>query len=231
MSERPRWDLCIANYGEEALAFAASHFGEEQRHCLFIGGAGFDPRCVTFAAALAKRRGNRMEAVLLREQRPKPPAVLIARADKNIEALREVIATVKVIDIEVMAGDDGAIVGGRRATEAIGLDPIGPFTDIVLDLSALSVGISFPVARLLLHQVGQSTPRKNSTPGRRLHRRGRRRDQERLPATTLIRCMDSAAGSTLKRALQIPKYGCRRLLWARRRRCSLNSARNCATRS
>ncbi len=161
MNGRPRWDLCVANYGDDALTFTARYFSEERRRCLFIGGAGFDPRCLTFATTLAKSMGDRLEVVLLREQRPKPPAELIARADKNIEALSKAVAAVKVIDIEVLAGDDGAIVGGRRATETISLIPLAPFTDIVLDLSALSVGISFPVARLLLHQVGQSTPAKN----------------------------------------------------------------------
>jgi hypothetical protein len=36
-----------------------------------------------------------------------------------------------------------------------------PFTDIVLDLSALSVGISFPIARLLLERANQAQPKKN----------------------------------------------------------------------
>jgi hypothetical protein len=161
VSARRRWDLCIANYGDDALTFTAGYFGEEQRRCLFIGGAGFDPRCLTFATTLAKTMGDRLEVVLLREQRPKPPAELTARADENIQTLSQAITTVKVFDIEVLAGDDGAIVGGRRATEAISPIALTSFTDVVLDLSALSVGISFPVARLLLHQVGQSTPAKN----------------------------------------------------------------------
>lgn len=161
MSSRPRWDFCIANYGDDALTFGANYFIQQQRRCLFIGGAGFDPRCLTFATTLAKVMGDRLEVVLLREQRPKPSAELMTRAEKNIQALSQTIATVKVIDIEVLSSDDGAVVGGRRATEAISPIVLTSFTDIVLDLSALSVGISFPVARLLLHRVSQSTPTKN----------------------------------------------------------------------
>ena len=161
MTARPRWEFCITNYGDEALSFVDKYFAEDQRHCLFIGGAGFDPRCLTFASRLAKSLGKRLQAVLLREQRPKPPTELVSRADQNITTLSKDIVTPQVIDVDVLANDDGAVIGGRRATEAISAISLGPFTDIVLDLSALSVGISFPVARLLLARANQSTPAKN----------------------------------------------------------------------
>jgi hypothetical protein len=161
VSGRPHWDLCIANYGDDALAFARGYFAEDQRRCLFIGGAGFDPRCLTFVATVAESMGNRLKVVLLREQRPKPPAELIARADKNVEAIRKAIAATEIIEIPVLADDDGAIIGGRRATEAIRAISLTDFTDIVLDFSALSVGISFPLARLLLRQVREFMPAKN----------------------------------------------------------------------
>lgn len=161
MIARPRWERCIANYGDEALAFANEYFADAQRRCLFVGGAGFDPRCVTFASILAQHLGDRLQATFLRERRPEPSAELVSRAEKNIQSLGSAIGTVEIIDIDVLAEEDGAVIGGRRATEAISRISLESFTDIVLDLSALSVGISFPIARLLLERANQAQPRKN----------------------------------------------------------------------
>jgi hypothetical protein len=69
MIARPRWEQCIANYGDEALAFANEYFADAQRRCLFVGGAGFDPRCVTFASILAQHLGDRLQATFLRVSR------------------------------------------------------------------------------------------------------------------------------------------------------------------
>jgi len=110
---------------------------------------------------LADRLNERLSGILLRERRPEPPEELVARADKNIEALRSVISNVEVFEINVLAEDDEAVIGGRRATAAIAGVSLEPYTDVVLDLSALSVGISFPVARFLLDAVGQARPHKN----------------------------------------------------------------------
>jgi hypothetical protein len=126
-----------------------------------VGGAGFDPRCVTFASILAEHLGDRLQTIFLRERRPEPSAELVSRAESNIQSLGSTIGTVEIIDIDVLAEEDGAVIGGRRATEAISRISLEPFTDIVLDLSALSVGISFPIARLLLERANQAQSRKN----------------------------------------------------------------------
>jgi hypothetical protein len=85
----------------------------------------------------------------------------VSRAERNIEDLGKQIGSVKIVDVDVLADEDGAVIGGRRAAEAIGAISLEPFTDVVLDLSALSVGISFPIARLLLERANQVSPKKN----------------------------------------------------------------------
>lgn len=161
MTVRPRWEQCIANYGDHAISFLKEYFAGTERRCLFVGGAGFDPRCITFASILAEHLGDRLHAVFLRERRPDPSPELVSRAEKNIDALKKVIESLEIIDIDVLADEDRAVIGGRRATEAIGRTALDPYTDIVLDLSALSVGISFPTARLLLDRSNGTTPEKN----------------------------------------------------------------------
>jgi hypothetical protein len=105
--------------------------------------------------------GDRLQATFLRERRPEPSAELVSRAEKNIQSLGNTIGAVDIIDIDVLAEEDGAVIGGRRATEAISRISLESFTDIVLDLSALSVGISFPIARLLLERANHTNPKKN----------------------------------------------------------------------
>jgi len=46
-------------------------------------------------------------------------------------------------------GPDDAVVGGRNAVTAISAPPLDGFTDLVVDISALSVGTSFPIIRYL----------------------------------------------------------------------------------
>jgi hypothetical protein len=159
--KRPRWDNCIVNHDGDVEKFIGDYFKSSDRRCLYVGGAGFDPRCLTFPKLLTAALGDRLRCVLLRETRPDPDAEPTARANKNITDLSAIAAKVNVLEVEVLAGQDNAVIGGRRATEAmmeVGLDE---YTDVVLDLSALSVGISFPVARYLLEIACQFTPHKN----------------------------------------------------------------------
>lgn len=161
MSKRARWENCIVNHGTEVEAFVDSYFKDEKRRCLFVGGAGFDPRCLTFPRLLAERIGARLDCVLLRETRRAPPPELLTRAENNTNALKELIKNTKVFDVEILAREDSAVVGGRRATEAVMGVSLDEYTDIVLDLSALSVGISFPVAHYLLQAGCDCEPHKN----------------------------------------------------------------------
>lgn len=161
MTVRPRWEQCITNYGDDVVSFVKEYFKKTERRCLFVAGAGFDPRCITFASILAEHLGERLHAVFLRERRPDPSPELVSRAEKNIEALKKVIGSLQIIDVDILADEDRAVIGGRRATEAIGRIALDPYTDIVLDLSALSVGVSFPITRLLLDRSNGTTPRKN----------------------------------------------------------------------
>src|ERR1017187_58931 len=119
MMARPRWEYCIANHGDEVIAFADAYFKNDQRQCLLIGGAGFDPRCLTFATILGKGLDGRLRGVLLPDRRPYPPLEFVNQADQNVTALRSIMSELSVIDIEVLADDDDAVIGGRRATAAV----------------------------------------------------------------------------------------------------------------
>ena len=134
-----------------------SHFAESYRKIFFLAGAGFDPRSCAVAKRLAEA-GVRARGTLIREERPDPPTALTDRAEANVDTLRAVMPNFRLARIEVFA-DDGATVGGRRVVNLVSQQQLDDITDIVVDVSALSAGISFPIIRYLVEYVRrQSSP-------------------------------------------------------------------------
>ncbi len=146
MTARPRWDRCVSHRGQEADAFIRDYFSQTNRESKLIAGAGFDPRSTRFAEFLAAVAGDRVSGIFLREQRPDPPPELVKKAEHNEERLRELIPSCSVERFEIF--DIEAPVGGRRATSVLNsklsLDRV---TDIIVDCSALSVGVFFPIVK------------------------------------------------------------------------------------
>lgn len=151
---RRRWDPCISHRGAEVDAFVASYFGVPDRRTLLIAGAGFDPRSRAVAAQLSAS-GGVLRAVFLQENRPNPPAGQVDRAVANATALKAVVADHVVVPIEIFGGD-GAVVGGRNVIAVLNRQPFDDLTDVVVDLSALSVGTSFPIVRYLVERVSRA---------------------------------------------------------------------------
>lgn len=150
--EPPRWERCVDHRGRAVQTFAAQHFGEPHRRVLLVGGAGFDPRSLTVARLLAPVLGARLDALLLRERRPSPSPALRDRADAHIAELQGLIPSMQVVDVTVFESD-GAVSVGRQVVEAIRAVDVTRYTDIVVDFSALSIGSSFPITRLLLERL------------------------------------------------------------------------------
>lgn len=161
MTDRHLWDRCIHHRGTNANAFFDDYFKESQRRVLLIGGAGFDPRSLTVPVQLASKCGERVSGFFVREERPNAKKVLREQADRNDASIRELIPGVDIVFVDVF-DIDNAPVGGRRATmklhEQVDFDSI---TDVVLDCSALSVGVMFPIARYCLETIRKYGPKKN----------------------------------------------------------------------
>jgi hypothetical protein len=147
MTAPPRWDRCVSHRGKAAEQFLRDYFGQGDRRPVLIAGAGFDPRATQLAKLLAATANDRLTALFLREDRPDPNPELLKRADENEQLLKKVVpgCTVERFDVFDM---DTAPVGGRRATSlvhrALKVDGV---TDMVLDCSALSAGVMFPIAK------------------------------------------------------------------------------------
>ncbi|MUZ84269.1 hypothetical protein GOZ93_18800 [Agrobacterium vitis] len=155
---RSHWNNCITHFDTEVEGFIQSYFGEDERRCLLVGAAGFDPRSQRIAAMLANVLGPKLSGIFIREERGQPDDALLARANDNANALKALVPNCEILHVDVF-GDDGAAIGGPRIAAKLGAYVVDPaVTDIVLDMSALSIGIGFPAAKMLLSEC-ESTVR------------------------------------------------------------------------
>ncbi|MCA0357491.1 MAG: hypothetical protein LCH78_11600 [Proteobacteria bacterium] len=151
MTSRPHWANCITHSDAKVDEFLADYFAQPDRTCLLVGGAGFDPRARMVAERLAPVLGDRLRAMFIREERANPNADLTASANETEAKLKALIKNCEITHVQIFA-EDGASVGGVRVSQALRAMDWPDVTDVVLDLSALSVGIGFPAARVLLAQ-------------------------------------------------------------------------------
>lgn len=145
-----RWDPCVSHRGVEIDGFVDAYFTQPERRILLVGGAGFDPRSTAVARRLANTEGQ-IRGLFLQEQRPQPTQPLIVRANTNGDVLRKVIPAHEMVSVKIF-GSDGAVVGGRNAAGLIGRQDFTETTDVVVDISALSVGTAFPIIRYLVER-------------------------------------------------------------------------------
>ena len=157
---RARWARCVHQRGAEVVRFIDEFLAESHRRVLFIGGAGFDPRSTSLASKIAARLGDRSIGLFIREERPNPSNELVARGNRSAAALADLMTDSVVERVEIFASD-GAVVGGRRVAALVDRMSLKSFSDIVVDFSALSKGLSFPIAKHLLEQSSRFIIRAN----------------------------------------------------------------------
>jgi hypothetical protein len=144
-----RWDPCISHRDDAARTFIKTFFADEKRHPLLICGAGFDPRSTETAKLLHAAAHARLAAHFIREDRPNPSPELLMRANGNEECLRKLIARHTLHHVPIFSDDEKTVVAGRRIVEILRKADLSDVTDIIIDLSALSIGVSFPLIRYL----------------------------------------------------------------------------------
>jgi hypothetical protein len=159
----PRWGRCIEHRGADVATFVNTHFGETNRRVLLIGGAGFDPRSVVIARLLVAAAPRRVRGLFLRERRPNPDQRLLDRAETNIRELTELVGQSSIADVPVFEAD-GAVGIGRHVVEVVRGFDLDGYTDLVIDFSALSIGSSFPLTRLLLARLEADAAKGYSVP-------------------------------------------------------------------
>ena len=151
MSQERRWDPCIAHRGDKVDGFITDYFTQTDRTVLLLAGAGFDPRSRTVATRLSKAATN-MRAFLIREKRPDPPQDQLDRAVANTDSLLETLADRQVVPVEIF-GPDNAVIGGRNIIKILSQQDLRGVTDVIVDTSALSAGMIFPIVRYFVEHI------------------------------------------------------------------------------
>ena len=91
--------------------------------------------------------------ILLREKRPDDAEPLSQLATMNVSVLHNIKSGSRsTIDIEIF-GQDGGVVGGRRVISKLHQIEFRGLTDVIIDMSGLSLGIAFPVVRYFLEII------------------------------------------------------------------------------
>ena len=150
-----RWINCPSHRGDHVKDLLREHFEDPDRRVLLLGGAGFDPRAPVFPLELHRLLGNRLRALLLKEERPETTQDLISRADDIRAVLTSELTDLAVVPIDILS-PDLSVVGGRSAVAKVAQELSSGWTDIVIDVSALSSGISFPIIRCALEWADQN---------------------------------------------------------------------------
>ncbi len=151
MSEN-RWDKCIVHYDSEVTNFFDLHFKDPSRRCFLIGGAGFDPRSSEFSKQLSIFLKDRLEVHLIKEERPSPDTRLSQKADEQLKKIKSFCKNTNLVQIKIFS-DDNAVIGGRQIIQYLSNIKFYEYTDIIIDMSALSIGISFPIASFIYNFV------------------------------------------------------------------------------
>jgi hypothetical protein len=149
------WDRCINHRGTETQRFVTEYFSEDRRRAILIAGTGFDPRSTRVCELLVGAMGSRLTGLLIREERPDPGRELIRRAAHNHDQITRLLSNFTEASVNIFAAD-GAVIGGRNAVYAINQVSLDECTDVIVDFSALSTGIAFPIVRLIFARVRAS---------------------------------------------------------------------------
>ena len=147
-----RWDLCVSHRGySEVKEFVDSYLSRGDRNVLLVAGVGFDPRSCVFADLLAGSR-TRIDALIIDEVRPQRSPREVHQIARNWSILRNALPNSHKEPISIFE-TDVAVVGGRTIISKLTKRSFEEVTDVIVDMSALSIGISFPIVRYLLNRL------------------------------------------------------------------------------
>jgi hypothetical protein len=151
-----RWESAVTHSDAEALEFVADYFAAADRSVLLIAAAGFDPRSTVVTRQISPVV-TKLRAVFIREERDKPHPDLLERARLNLIQLSDLVPEHTTLPINIFDAQDGAAVGAKHLIRQIvpHISLPWPPTDIVIDLSALSIGMFFPLVRYVFETYGR----------------------------------------------------------------------------
>lgn len=134
----------------DAAEFIRDYFSKSL-NILYIGSIGFDPRTLTTYRRLKESAGDKVTPLFLLEERKEGSADLKDRAWEREQSLPDELGfKPKICRVPIFA-EDGAPIGGAELIRVASAEipDITDFSDIVIDICAMSRGIFFPLTRYL----------------------------------------------------------------------------------
>ena len=95
--------------------------------------------------------GDRLTTLLFKEQRPEFTQEQVKRASENQRKLASKLSNIVIEPIDILS-KDLSVIGGRTAVNRFKKVLTNDYTDVVVDMSALSSGIGFPLTRYALKE-------------------------------------------------------------------------------
>jgi len=144
-----RWDPCVVQDASEFELFLKDFINKQERRCLLVGGAGFDPRATVIPEKFSGLTFCKTTGIFFREERILDQTLLRSVADNAQRKVAEMIPDSAFPKIDIFA-EGVTAVGGRKAIEEVGAHDLSNFSDIFVDVSALSSGVFFPIVKFLI---------------------------------------------------------------------------------
>lgn len=138
----------------DADEFIKEYFPEKK--VLFIGSIGFDPRTLITYEKL-KGISNDIVPIFLQEYRRSGSRDLRERAEETEKNLKDTLGfEPRIIKFPIFASD-GAPIGGVELIKAVQtIENVADYTDIVIDICAMSRGIFFPLVKYFRNYIKEN---------------------------------------------------------------------------
>lgn len=127
------------------------------KNILFIGSIGFDPR-TSMTFQLLKGITDNIHPIFFSEEREGVSSDLKARAKETADELEKIIGHSPTTFTIPIFATDGAAIGGVELIKAVqqNIPNIDQYTDVVIDICAMSRGIFFPLVRYFRDMICQN---------------------------------------------------------------------------
>ncbi len=152
-----RWDHYFLRRGDECSAFWKDYLSGTGHELLLILGLGFDPRmCFGLRMLMEALPGCVKKCLLVEydEGENSPSRQYGDLVKKNLDDLSRLMGeggVIQKVQVPMWSTDRRRRIGSRRASDAIQIDRIEQFADIVVDISSMPRGIYFPIIAKTLY--------------------------------------------------------------------------------
>lgn len=138
---------------EQAKKFIGDYFTQDKK-VLLIGAVGFDPRTFSVYKELHAQAPKILDPKFILEVRELGSATLKTSADNNLQKLETLLGQPPDLYRIPIFAEDRAVIGGREIVKFVKNNlKLDQYTDIVIDISAMSRGIFFPLVLCLREAI------------------------------------------------------------------------------